>query len=79
MNFSSDFALSLIFHIQVCPCDAEMLGQPVPQSISNVEAQKCPICLDIFKTQEIGIPDTCKHIFCCSCLQQWSKVIITLI
>jgi hypothetical protein len=35
---------------------------------------KCPICLEILFNQEIGIPDCCQHVFCFTCLANWSKV-----
>jgi hypothetical protein len=44
--------------------------------ISGEEAEKCPICLNTFTTQEVGIPNSCIHTFCCTCLQEWSEVIV---
>jgi PHD and RING finger domain-containing protein 1 len=32
----------------------------------------CPICLANFPVQEIGTPDTCDHIFCAKCIEEWS-------
>jgi hypothetical protein len=37
------------------------------------QAEKCPICLCEFGTQEIGTPDCCNHSFCVPCLQEWSE------
>jgi hypothetical protein len=82
MNLSSDFALSLIFIIQVCPCEAELMSRSgvrvVNAESSSDETQQCPICLNTFSTQEVGTPNSCNHIFCCTCLHEWSKVSVTL-
>jgi hypothetical protein len=39
---------------------------------SNIDSQKCPICLASFAAQEIGTPDSCDHLFCVRCLEEWS-------
>lgn len=44
---------------------------------SDVQAEKCPICLLSFKKQEIATPETCEHSFCLDCLVEWSKNINT--
>lgn len=38
---------------------------------------KCPICLRLFRYQEIGTPDTCEHRFCLSCILEWADVRFT--
>jgi hypothetical protein len=39
---------------------------------SNIDSQKCPICLASFAAQETGTPDSCDHLFCVRCLEEWS-------
>ncbi|XP_055853117.1 uncharacterized protein LOC129916926 isoform X2 [Episyrphus balteatus] len=46
-------------------------------SSSNELLEKCPICLLSFRTQEIGSPATCQHIFCANCIEAWSKNVQT--
>jgi PHD and RING finger domain-containing protein 1 len=67
---------------QVCPCEVAFpstSGEAVPHadSSSDEDSEKCPICLDTFSTQEVGIPDTCNCTFCAYCLQQFSKNVNT--
>jgi hypothetical protein len=40
---------------------------------SYKDSDECPLCSATFTTQEVGTPDTCDHIFCVACLQEWSK------
>ncbi|XP_018565103.1 serine/arginine repetitive matrix protein 2 [Anoplophora glabripennis] len=40
---------------------------------SDGQSEKCPICLISFKVQEIGTPESCDHMFCLECIQEWSK------
>ncbi|KAJ8976329.1 hypothetical protein NQ317_010096 [Molorchus minor] len=44
---------------------------------SDGQSEKCPICLRTFRLQEIGTPETCDHMFCLECIQEWSKNINT--
>lgn len=44
---------------------------------SDGSSEKCPICLLRFSNQEVGTPESCDHIFCAECLQQWSKNVNT--
>jgi DNA-directed RNA polymerase subunit RPC12/RpoP len=37
----------------------------------------CPICLVNFTTQEVATTDTCNHIFCATCLLEWSHYVTT--
>lgn len=37
------------------------------------DAQKCPICLDLFRDQEVGTPNSCEHTFCAVCIERWSQ------
>jgi len=32
-----------------------------------------------FRDQDVGTPESCDHVFCLECLQEWSKVCIILI
>lgn len=43
---------------------------------SETEASpiECPICLSEFVHQLIGIPESCRHLFCFDCIKEWSKV-----
>lgn len=40
----------------------------------NEQSEKCAICLSKFKGQDIATPETCDHMFCLECLQEWAKV-----
>jgi hypothetical protein len=43
---------------------------------SSKAAERCPICLNKFKYQDVAIPSSCNHEFCIECIEEWSKVII---
>lgn len=40
---------------------------------SDGTSEKCPICLLRFSNQAVGTPESCDHVFCAECLEQWSK------
>ena len=40
----------------------------------DVNSDQCAICLMEFTDQLLGVPDSCEHVFCSVCLQEWSKV-----
>ncbi|XP_006893404.1 PREDICTED: PHD and RING finger domain-containing protein 1 [Elephantulus edwardii] len=40
---------------------------------SDDEAESCPICLNVFRDQAVGTPETCAHYFCLDCILEWSK------
>ncbi|KAJ6664956.1 hypothetical protein lerEdw1_005187, partial [Lerista edwardsae] len=42
-------------------------------SSSDEDAEKCPICLNTFRDQEVGTPENCAHYFCSDCILEWSK------
>ncbi|XP_066466845.1 PHD and RING finger domain-containing protein 1 isoform X2 [Tiliqua scincoides] len=42
-------------------------------SSSDEDAEKCPICLNTFRDQEVGTPENCAHYFCSDCIVEWSK------
>lgn len=44
---------------------------------SDVESEKCPICLLSFRKQEVGNPAVCDHCFCLDCIIEWSKNVNT--
>ena len=48
-------------------------------SESDGEAEKCPVCLSKFRQQVIGTPESCDHTFCLECIEEWSKVINTVL
>ncbi|XP_005096696.2 PHD and RING finger domain-containing protein 1 [Aplysia californica] len=37
----------------------------------------CPICLNKFRLQDIGTPESCDHSFCLECIQEWAKNVNT--
>ncbi|KFM80629.1 PHD and RING finger domain-containing protein 1, partial [Stegodyphus mimosarum] len=41
------------------------------------QAEKCAICLNKFHGQDIATPETCDHMFCLDCLQEWAKNVNT--
>ncbi|XP_055947253.1 uncharacterized protein LOC129980849 [Argiope bruennichi] len=43
----------------------------------NDQAEKCAICLSKFLGQDIATPETCDHVFCLECLQEWAKNVNT--
>jgi hypothetical protein len=68
--------------VPVCACEAELTStsdEPVVNAKSSSdEAEECLICLNIFTTQEVGIPNCCNHTFCCTCIQEWSKALCSV-
>ena len=38
------------------------------------DVDRCPVCLLRFKLQPVGRPESCQHLFCLSCITQWSTV-----
>nr|XP_012624937.1 PHD and RING finger domain-containing protein 1 isoform X5 [Microcebus murinus] len=40
---------------------------------SDDDAESCPICLNVFRDQAVGTPETCTHYFCLDCIIEWSK------
>jgi hypothetical protein len=42
------------------------------ESSSDGNSEKCPICFITFRAQEVGTPDTCDHLFCIGCIEEWS-------
>ena len=43
-------------------------------SSGDEDTEHCPICLLKLKLQPVGRPELCRHLFCLSCITQWSKV-----
>lgn len=41
---------------------------------SDDEAESCPICLNAFRDQAVGTPESCAHYFCLDCILEWAKV-----
>ncbi|XP_072495632.1 PHD and RING finger domain-containing protein 1 isoform X2 [Notamacropus eugenii] len=40
---------------------------------SEEDAESCPICLNVFRDQVVGTPESCAHYFCLDCIVEWSK------
>ncbi|XP_055475274.1 PHD and RING finger domain-containing protein 1 isoform X1 [Psammomys obesus] len=40
---------------------------------SDDDAESCPICLNAFRGQAVGTPETCAHYFCLDCIIEWSR------
>ncbi|XP_054580773.1 PHD and RING finger domain-containing protein 1 isoform X1 [Eptesicus fuscus] len=40
---------------------------------SDDEAESCPICLNTFRDQAVGTPESCAHYFCLDCILEWAK------
>ncbi|XP_037697979.1 PHD and RING finger domain-containing protein 1 isoform X4 [Choloepus didactylus] len=40
---------------------------------SDEEEESCPICLNVFRGQAVGTPESCAHYFCLDCIVEWSK------
>ncbi|XP_037018932.2 PHD and RING finger domain-containing protein 1 isoform X2 [Artibeus jamaicensis] len=40
---------------------------------SDDDLESCPICLNTFRGQAVGTPETCSHHFCLDCIVEWSK------
>lgn len=41
---------------------------------SDEDGENCPICLNTFRDQAVGTPESCSHYFCLDCIVEWSKV-----
>lgn len=41
---------------------------------SDDDSESCPICLNTFRGQVVGTPQSCAHYFCLDCIVEWSKV-----
>jgi hypothetical protein len=42
-------------------------------SSSDGESEKCPVCFVTFVEENVATPNTCDHIFCVGCLENWSE------
>ncbi|XP_061855266.1 PHD and RING finger domain-containing protein 1 isoform X2 [Colius striatus] len=40
---------------------------------SDEDGENCPICLNTFRGQVVGTPESCSHYFCLDCIVEWSK------
>ncbi|GIY86854.1 PHD and RING finger domain-containing protein 1 [Caerostris extrusa] len=43
----------------------------------NAEEECCPVCLNDFIGQDLGVPENCEHMFCLECIKEWAKNINT--
>lgn len=41
---------------------------------SDDDTESCPICLNVFRDQAVGTPETCTHYFCLDYIVEWSRV-----
>ncbi|CAG9803649.1 unnamed protein product [Chironomus riparius] len=57
--------------------DYDSDGASSSSSANSDNAEKCPICLLSFGSQEIAKPAVCQHAFCFLCIHEWSKVVKT--
>ncbi|EEC04005.1 hypothetical protein IscW_ISCW002529 [Ixodes scapularis] len=46
-------------------------------SASDGQSERCPICLNRFLGQEEGTPESCDHVFCLDCIQEWARNVNT--
>lgn len=52
---------------------ADAAGEASDSDLSDVQAERCAVCLNRFLGQEVGTPESCDHIFCLDCIQEWAK------
>lgn len=38
------------------------------------DCNRCAICLFSFQENDVGTPESCDHVFCLDCIQEWAKV-----
>ncbi|XP_064601860.1 uncharacterized protein LOC135467881 [Liolophura sinensis] len=57
--------------------EEEPLDQVHQDSDSGDETENCPICLNKFRGQDIGNPETCDHNFCLDCIMEWATKVNT--
>ncbi|CAL1548899.1 unnamed protein product, partial [Lymnaea stagnalis] len=43
-------------------------------SSGDENCDRCPICLNRLRNQDIGTPESCDHCFCLECIQEWARV-----
>lgn len=56
------------------------LGGPsidLAETSSDEDTEKCPICLNSFRSQPVATPESCEHYFCLDCILAWAKVGLT--
>jgi hypothetical protein len=53
--------------------DKQVAGHASADNSSDGDPVKCPVCSATITTQEVGIPDTCDHKFCATCILELSK------
>ncbi|KAL3248166.1 hypothetical protein MRX96_056580 [Rhipicephalus microplus] len=52
---------------------ADATGEASDSDLSDAQAERCAVCLNRFLGQEVGTPESCDHIFCLDCIQEWAK------
>ena len=53
---------------------SKQIGYDESSSSDDENSEHCPICLLRLKLQPLGRPEHCRHLYCLSCITQWSKV-----
>ncbi|XP_005401890.1 PREDICTED: PHD and RING finger domain-containing protein 1 isoform X2 [Chinchilla lanigera] len=61
--------------VQTSEAPEDPLGRLEAGSVltSDEDAESCPICLNVFRDQAVGTPETCAHFFCLDCIVEWSR------
>jgi hypothetical protein len=49
-------------------------GHSSVDNSSGGDSVMCPVSLNSLTTRKIRTPDTCDHIFCAACLEEWTKI-----
>ena len=63
-----------------CVMEENDNNEPATMPKDTNDSPSCPICLSLFENNQlISTPDSCKHMFCVECLQEWSKVSVKLL
>ncbi|XP_077517341.1 uncharacterized protein LOC144128124 isoform X2 [Amblyomma americanum] len=52
---------------------ADAAGEASDSDLSDAQAERCAVCLNRFLGQEMGTPESCDHVFCLDCIQEWAK------
>ncbi|VDP19618.1 unnamed protein product [Soboliphyme baturini] len=53
--------------------EGEASSSSTSSSASVGGSDRCPICLNVFRDEVVGTPETCSHTFCVECLYEWAQ------